>query len=178
MTSTKRKCEEISCDTVDAVQKSAEVLASHVDTEDDGHVDHEVAEDLVQQYIENQDVEAWISTSGIAPDDGDAIFSKLVITGSVGADGEPAKMMVTALPTFLLYVQQLADEGGFDDDEDDPTRETAASEILEHIVGTYDAAMAGIVKEVAEMRSEGDITQSAFTFKLDSDGSACDVVIG
>jgi hypothetical protein len=87
-------------------------------------------------------------------------------------------MAITALPTFLLYVQQLAEEGGFDDDEDDPTLDTAAAEILAHIVATYDAAMGDIVKEVAEMRKEGDMTQSGFTFELDSDGSACNVVIG
>jgi hypothetical protein len=170
MDSTKRKCEPPAAETAPK--------RCHVDTEDDGQVDHEIAEDLVQQYIENQDVEAWRSKSGIAPDDGDAIFSKLKITGSVGADGEPAKMIVTPLPTFPLYVQQLAEEGGFDDDEDDPTLDTAAAEILAHIVATYDAVMADIVKEVAEMRKEGDMTQSGFTFELDSDGSACNVVIG
>jgi len=170
MISTKRKCEPPAAETAPKRR--------HVDTEEDGQVDHEIVLDLLEQHLENQDVEAWISESGIAPDDGDAIFSKLIITGSVGVDGEPAKMMVTALPTFLLYVQQLAEEGGFDDDEDDPTREAAAAEILAHIVATYDAVMADIVKEVAEMRSEGDITQSAFTFELDSDGSACNVVIG
>jgi hypothetical protein len=169
MDSTKRKCEQLEQDPA---------KRCHVDTEDDGQVDHEIAEDVVQQYIENQDVEAWRSKSGIAPDDGDAIFSKLKITGSVGADGEPAKMIVTPLPTFPLYVQQLAEEGGFDDDEDDPTLDTAAAEILAHIVATYDAVMADIVKEVAEMRKEGDMTQSGFTFELDSDGSACNVVIG
>jgi hypothetical protein len=169
MISTKRKCDELEQDPA---------KRCHVDTEDDGQVDHEIVLDVVQQYIENQDMEAWISESGIAPDDGDAIFSKLKITGSVGADGEPATMTITALPTFLPYVQQLADEGGFDEDEDDPTLDTAAAEILAHIVATYDAAMGDIVKEVAEMRKEGDMTQSGFTFELDSDGSACNVVIG
>ena len=169
MICTKRKCDELEQDPA---------KRCHVDTKDDGQVDHEIAEDVVQQYIENQDVEAWISESGIAPDDDGAIYSNLKITGSVGADGEPATMAITALPTFLLYVQQLAEEGGFDDDEDDPTLDTAAAEILAHIVATYDAAMGDIVKEVAEMRSEGDITQSAFTFELDSDGGACNVVIG
>ena len=163
MASPKRKC--------DPLEEHA-CKRAHVDTEPDGQVDHEIVLDLLEMHLEGQDVDAWCSASGIAPDDDGTIFSTVAISGSVGVDGDPAKMTITALPTFRPYIQRLAEEGGFDDDED------AASEILERILETYDNVLVDIVKDVAEMRSHGDITTSAFAFALDSDGSACNLVIG
>ena len=143
---------------------------------DRDQLDHPIVLDVLAQHLAGQCVVAWVSDFGLGPVDDGAIFSTVLMRGSVCAGGESAKMSIVPLPTFIPYLQQLAEDGGFD--EDDRTYKTAASEILARMLGTYATAMRSIRKEVFAMCSDGDMPPPAFTFELDSNGSVCNLVFG